>query len=160
VVPDVRELFIHRLHQMLWVEQRLADEILPLFYDHVHAADLKYGLERHLLETRQHVTTVRTVLNLLGERQDGIESPALLGLKAEHDSLMEDYPTDLMHCDVIAANEHLEIAAYTWLRSTANALGEEDIAMRLTEILEQEEYALELVHKATVKILAETVTAA
>ena len=143
---------------MLWVEQRLADEILPLFYDHVHATDLKYGLERHILETRQHVTTVRTILHLLGEKQDGIETPALLGLRAEHDSLMEAFPTDLMHCDVIAAGEHHEIAAYTWLRSTANALGEEDIAMRLTEILEQEQYALELVEKATAKILAETVT--
>ena len=150
-------LFIHRLHQILWVEERLSDEILPLFYEHVHATDLKYGIERHQLETKQHVRTIRTILNLLGERQDGIESPALLGLKAEHDRLMEEFPNDLMHCGVLAESEHLEIAAYTTLRSMANALGEEDIAMRLTEILEQEEYALELVHKATAKILAETV---
>ena len=158
MVPGTRELFTHRLHQMLWVEQRLAGETLPLFYDHVHAIDVKDGLERHLLETRQHVITIRTILNLLGEKQEGIESAALLGLEAEHDELMRVFPTDLMHCDVIAAGEHLEIAEYTWLRSTANALGEEDIAQRLTAILEQEEHALELVRKATAKILAETVT--
>jgi ferritin-like metal-binding protein YciE len=158
VTPTAHEFFLHRLHQMLWVEETLSDEILPLFYEHVHATDLKYGIERHQLETKQHVLTVRTCLNLMGEKQHGIESPALLGLKAEHDRLMEEFPTDLMHCDVLAQGEHFEIAAYTALRSMANALGEEDIAMRLTEILEQEEYALELVHKATVKILAETVT--
>ena len=43
------------------------------------------------------------------------------------------------------------------MRSLANALGEEDVGIRLQEILEQEQYALELAEKATAKILAETV---
>jgi ferritin-like metal-binding protein YciE len=142
------ELFLQRLHQMLWVEERLADELLPLFYDDVHAIDLKHGIERHLLETWQHVMSVRTILNLLGERQVGLAEPAL------H---VEPGTTDVEHCLTLARIEHFEIASYTSLRSLANALGHEDIAMRLTEILEQEEYALELVQKATAKILAETV---
>ena len=145
------EEFTRRLHQMLWVEQTLADEILPLVYERVQAVGLKYGVERHQLETKQHVMTVRTCLNLIGERQDGSESPALLGLRQE---LGE---SDLELADFLAKGEHLEIAAYTWLRSTANALGEEDVAMHLTEVLEQEQYALELVQKETVKLLAENV---
>jgi ferritin-like metal-binding protein YciE len=136
---------------MLWVEQTLANEVLPLVYERVHGVGLKYGVERHQLETKQHVMTVRTCLNLIGERQEGIESPALLGLREE---LGE---TDLELADFLAKSEHLEIAAYTWLRSAANALGEEDIAMRLTEVLEQEQYALELVEKETAKLLAENV---
>ena len=146
------EPFVRLLHQMLWVEQTLADEILPLVYERVHAVGLKYGVERHQRETKQHVMTVRTCLNLIGERQDGSESPALLGLREELGA------GDLELADFLAKGEHLEIAAYTWLRSTAYALGEEDIAMHLTEVLEQEQYALELVEKATAKILAETVT--
>jgi ferritin-like metal-binding protein YciE len=59
--------------------------------------------------------------------------------------------------DFLAKVEHLEIAAYTWLRSAANALGEEDVGMRLTEVVEQEQYALELVQKETAKLLAENV---
>ena len=137
---------------MLFVEQTLADEILPLVHERVHAVGLKDGVERHRGETKQHVMTVRSCLNLIGERQDGIESPALLGLREE---LGE---SDLELADFLSKGEHLEIAAYTWLRSTANALGEEDIAMRLTEILEQEQYALELVQKETAKLLAETVS--
>jgi ferritin-like metal-binding protein YciE len=136
---------------MLWVEQTLANEVLPLVYERVDGVGLKYGVERHQLETKQHVMTVRTCLNLIGERQEGIESPALLGLREE---LGE---TDLELADFLAKSEHLEIAAYTWLRSAANALGEEDIAMRLTEVLEQEQYALELVEKETAKLLAENV---
>ena len=158
MTATAHELFVHRLHQMLWVEETLAKEILPMLRDHVHSTGLTYGLERHELETKQHALTVRGILHLIGERGEPQQSRALLGLKAEHDALMEEFPTDAMHAALIAQGEHLEIAAYTALRSMANALGEEDIAMRLTEILEQEEYALELVHKATAKILAETVT--
>jgi ferritin-like metal-binding protein YciE len=143
--------FTRRLHQMLWVEQTLADEILPLVYERVDAVGLKYGVERHQRETKQHVMTVRTCLNLIGERQDGSESPALLGLREELGA------GDLELADFLAKGEHLEIAAYTWLRSTAYALGEEDIAMHLTEVLEQEQYALELVQKETAKLLAEHV---
>jgi ferritin-like metal-binding protein YciE len=142
------------MHQMLWVEQTLADEILPLVSERAHAIDLKEAVERHRRETKQHVMTVRTCLNLLGERQEGIESQALLGLREE---LGE---TDLELADFLGKAEQLEIAAYRWLRSFANALGQEDIGIRLTEVLEQEEYAFELVQNATAKILAETVTRA
>jgi ferritin-like metal-binding protein YciE len=148
------DAFLERMHQMLWVEQTLADEILPLVSERAHAIDLKEAVERHRRETKQHVMTVRTCLNLLGERQEGIESQALLGLREE---LGE---TDLELADFLGKAEQLEIAAYRWLRSFANALGQEDIGIRLTEVLEQEEYAFELVQNATAKILAETVTRA
>jgi ferritin-like metal-binding protein YciE len=166
MIRTPQELFAHRLRTMLWVEQRLVDEILPMLYDHVHAVDLKYGIERHMLETRQHVRTLQTVLHLLGESAHPEESPALLGLEAEHDALMKlvdrDRPdvVDLMHAEVVAQSEHQEIAAYDSLVSTAHALGEEEIASMLREILEQEQYALELAEKAAAKLLAEKVESA
>jgi ferritin-like metal-binding protein YciE len=145
----VDELFVDRLHRMLWVEERLAREVLPAVLDRAQGNELRHGVERHLVETKEHVLTVRTILNLLGERQDGIEEPALV---------VELGGTDLELCELLARTEHLEIASYTFLRSLANALGHEDVGMRLTEVLEQEEYALELVNKATAKLLAEFVT--
>jgi ferritin-like metal-binding protein YciE len=157
------ELFAHRLRTMLWVEQRLADEILPTIYDHVHSIDLKYGIERHLFETQHHVRTLERVLHLLGGPSAAEESPALLGLKAEHDELMKlvdqerSDVVDLMHVDVLAAGEHHELAAYESLVATAHALGEDEIALQLEEIREQEEHALEVVTRAGVKLLAEKV---
>jgi ferritin-like metal-binding protein YciE len=142
------ELLVERLHQMLWVEERLAEDLLPTVYDRVHAIDLKYGVERHLFETRQHVMTVRTILNLLGERQDPVESTAFVVTLGT---------TELELCEQLAQIEHFEAAAYTFLRTLANALGYDDIGIRLTEVIEQEEYALELVQKATAKLLAENV---
>ena len=143
------ELLVDRLRRVLWVEERLHDEVLPAALERARATDLRDGIERHLVETRQHALTVRTILNLLGEQQRAVEEPAL------HAELGG---TDLELCELLVRIEHLEIASYTFLRSLANALGEEDVGVRLTEILEQEEYALELVQKATAKILAETVT--
>jgi ferritin-like metal-binding protein YciE len=143
------ELLVDRLRRMLWVEERLYDDVLPTALDRARASDLRYGIERHMLETKEHVLAVRTILNLLGEKQVAVEEPAL------H---VELGATDLELCALLARTEHLEIASYTFLRSLANAVGEEDIGIRLTEILEQEQYALELVHKSTAKILAETIT--
>lgn len=143
------ELLVDRLRRVLWVEERLHDEVLPAALERARATDLRDGIERHLVETRQHALTVRTILNLLGEQQRAVEEPAF------HAELGG---TDLELCELLVRTEHLEIASYTFLRSLANALGEEDVGVRLTEILEQEEYALELVQKATAKILAETVT--
>ena len=145
------DLLVDRLRRMLWVEETLARDVLPLALERAHAADLRYGVERHILETKEHALTVRTILHLLGERQEGTEERAL------HVELGD---SDLELCAALTRTEHLEIASYTFLRSLANALGEEDIGLRLTEILEQEEYALELVEKAAAKILAETVTPA
>jgi ferritin-like metal-binding protein YciE len=146
---------------MLWVEEKLAQEILPELFEQVHAVDLKYAVERHLLETRAHVRRLRSALHLLGERGEPEQSAALLGLRDEHAQLYEhvdagrDEVVDLVHADAIAKTEHLEIAAYTRLRSTANALGEEEIAMMLQEVLEQEKHALELAERALAKLLAE-----
>ena len=145
------DLLVGRLRRMLWVEETLARDVLPLVLERAHATDLQYGVERHILETKGHALAVRTILHLLGERQEGAEEPAL------HVELGE---SDLELCELLARTEHLEIASYTFLRSLANALGAADIGLRLTEILEQEEYALELVEKAAAKILAETVTPA
>jgi len=150
-------LFVHRLRTMLFVEETLAGEVLPLFREHVHGSNLKYGLDRHLLETKAHAVAVRSMLHDLGVEANPVEDPVLLGLMTEHERLMQLFPNDAMHAGLIAQGEHLEIAAYTWLRSTANALGEEELAMRLQEILEQEEYALELTEKALAKFLAERV---
>jgi ferritin-like metal-binding protein YciE len=158
-----RELLAARLRQMLWVELRLSQEVLPKLREQAHANDLKYGFERHLLETESHVETVREVLRELEVPAEPEESPSLKGLVEEHDQLvkqvLKDGPLleDLVHGQAAAMTEHLEMAAYQSLASLAETLGEETVAIRLREVMEQEELALELVEKATAKLLAERV---
>lgn len=161
-IDEPRKLFLHRLRTMLWLELRLAEEVLPRLRDRVHAPDLRWALERHQLETEAHVENLRRAFDLLHEPREVAESRALLGLEAEHDLVLlllagGDDLADLVHTDAIARNEHLEIAAYKGLFRLAQALGEDEVAALLQENLEQEEYALEQAEHALWKLLAEKV---
>jgi ferritin-like metal-binding protein YciE len=158
-----RELLTARLRQMLWIELRLAEEVLPALREQAHASDLKYGFDRHLLETEAHVGIVRDILRELEVPSEPEESPALSGLVKEHEQLLKQVSgwgallEDLAHAQAAAATEHLEMAAYDSLAGLAEALGEEEIAIRLREVMEQEELSLELVGRCRAKLLAEKV---
>jgi len=158
-----RELFGARLRQVLWVELRLSSEVLPRLVEQAHATDLKNAFGRHLLETEGHVSVLRDVLGDLEMPGGPEESPAFKGLAKEHERLVEQVPdespllNDLVHAQAAAATEHLELAAYDSLASLAEALGEEAVAIRLREVMEQEEFALEQLVGAQAKLLAEKV---
>lgn len=157
-----RELLVSCLRRMLWIELQLVEHVLPELTEEAHATDLKHGFERHLLETEQHVETVRDVLGDLLAPSDPEESPAFEGLVKEHEQLVErsadgHLMTDLAHAVAAIATEHLELASYEALASLAEALGEEEVGIRLREVMEQEEFALEQVERATAKLLAEQV---
>lgn len=146
----MRDHFVRRLQTMLWIEETLAADVLPLLRENAVSTDLLYGLDRHRIETRQHALTLRTILTRLGEPHDPQPTAELSAPDLQHG--------DFGIAETIAKAEHLEIASYTVLRSLANALGEDEVGLRLQEILEQEQYALELAVKATAKFLAEHVT--
>jgi ferritin-like metal-binding protein YciE len=158
-----RDLLVARLRQMLWVELRLSEEVLPKLLEQAHASDLRHGFERHLLETECHVTILRSILRELEIPEKPEDSPAFVGLVTEHERLVEQVAggsellEDLAHAQAAAATEHLELAAYDALASLAEALGEEAIGIRLREVMEQEELALELVRRSQAKLLAEKV---
>lgn len=161
-----RELLAAYLQQMLWIERRLADEVLPRLSEQAHAPDLRAGFDRHLLETEDHFETVRDVLGDLRVPAEPEESPGFRGLVAEHEQLVgrvaegDHLLTDLAHAVAALATEHLELATYESLVSIAESLGEEEVAIRLREVMEQEEIALEQVESAMAKLLAENVESA
>lgn len=163
-IETPKQLFVHQLRTMLWVEQKLAEEVLPELYEHVHATDLKWALEKHMAETEAHARNLRRIFTLIEEPGEPEQSAALLGLKREHDQMMKMLDAeshgvvDLFHTDVIARTEHLEIAAYTGLAHLANALGvEPEVGRLLRENLGQEKHALEQAEHAQAKLLAEKV---
>jgi ferritin-like metal-binding protein YciE len=158
-----RELLAACLRQMLWIERRLAYDVLPRLREQAHAPDLRAGFDRHLLETESHVSTVRDVLGDLQVPAEPEESPSFRGLEAEHEQLVgrvaqgDPVLTDLAHAVAALATEHLELATYESLVGLAEALGEEEVAIRLREVMEHEEIALEQVERGMAKLLAEKV---
>jgi ferritin-like metal-binding protein YciE len=161
-----RELLGACLRQMLWIERQLAYDVLPRLREEAHAPALRSGFDRHLLETEAHASTVRDVLGDLHLPAEPEESPSFRGLVAEHEQLVgrvaegDHLLTDLAHAVAALATEHLELATYESLVSLAESLGEEEVGIRLREVLEQEEIALEQVESAMAKLLAEKVESA
>jgi len=157
-----RELLAACLRQMLWIEQQLAYDVLPELSEQARSTDLKRRFDRHRVETEGHVAAVRDALDDLDLPANPEESPAFRGLVAEHEQLAArcaDSPllADLAHAVAALAAEHLELATYEALVSVAESAGEEEIGIRLREVLEQEEFALEQVESAVAKLLAEKV---
>lgn len=157
-IETPRELFLHELGDILYVERKLSDEVLPKLIGEVQDDDLRKGLERHLEETRQHVTNVEQVFDTLGEEPQAEKCIGFEGLKKEHDQLVEDAGpdlVDLVDTGAAARTEHYEIAAYEGLIPMARALEEREAVGLLEENLKQEKEALREVESVAKRLSKE-----
>jgi ferritin-like metal-binding protein YciE len=155
-----RDLFLHELGDILYVERRLSDEVLPKLIDEVSDEEFRGGLERHLEETRQHVSNVEQVFELLDEEPEQEECVGFLGLKKEHDQLLEESSAglvDIIDVGAAARTENYEIAAYETLRRMAKSMGEERAVDLLDANLKQEKEALREVEKIATRLSNESV---
>ena len=140
-----RDLFLHELGDILYVEQKLADEVIPKLISEVQADELRKGLEKHLEQTRGHVTNVEQVFDELGESPKTEECIGFEGLKKEQEKLVEEASEgliDLVNTGAAARTEHYEIAAYSGLIEMARALGEQNAVTLLDENLKSERETL------------------
>jgi ferritin-like metal-binding protein YciE len=154
-MPDIttpRDLFLHELGDILYVEQKLTREVLPKLIDEVQSTEFRKGLERHLEQTKGHVTNLEQVFDLFDEQPETEKCIGFEGLKKEHDELtseIDDSLIDLVDAGAAARTEHYEIAAYTGLIEMARALGESDAVSLLEENLKEEKEALRAVESVT-----------
>ena len=96
----------------------------------------------------------------LGEPVKAEKCPGIEGIKKEHDDFVANESPSPEVLDAFltgagARTEHYEIAAYEGLVTTAEAMGEDEVARLLSENLEQEKAALDKI-KTIGKRLAET----
>jgi ferritin-like metal-binding protein YciE len=162
-IRNPRELFLHELGDILYVERKLTDEVLPKLIEEVTDEEFKSGLENHLQQTKQHVKNVETVFGIFEEQPHEEECIGFEGLKKEHDELLKQASSSLVDSidlGAAARTENYEIAAYEGLRRMAKALGEEDAVALLDENLAQEKEALREVEKISTRLSKETFTPA
>jgi ferritin-like metal-binding protein YciE len=157
-----RDLFLHELGDILYVERKLAGEVLPKLIEEVRDEEFTAGLESHLEDTRQHVANVEKVFEIFGEEAHEEECIGFEGLKKEHDQLVEESSRsliDLVDAGAAARTENYEIAAYEGLRRMAKGLGEDEAVELLDRNLKQEKEALREVEKVATRLSKEAVPA-
>ena len=157
-MPEIatpKELFLHELGDILYVEKKLAEETLPKLIDEVTDEEFKSGLEAHLEQTRKHVSNVESVFAVFDEEPHTEKCVGFEGLKQEHAELMEKTNAslvDMVDLGAAARTENYEIAAYEGLRRMAKGLGEDRAVTLLDENLADEKAALREVEKIATRV--------
>jgi ferritin-like metal-binding protein YciE len=161
-MPDIttpRDLFLHELGDILYVEKNLTGEVLPKLIDEVQDPDFRKGLERHLEQTKGHVTNLEQIFDSMGEQSETEKCLGFEGLKKEHDEMIGEVSeglVDMVDAGAAARTEHYEIAAYNGLIEMARALGEREAVGLLEENLKEEREALNEVESVAKKLRDET----
>ena len=140
-ITSPRELFLHQLGDILYVEEKLEQEVLPKLIGEVTDEELRKGFEKHLEQTRSHVENVESAFEELGEQPTAEECVGFEGLRQEHEKLAGEVSAELM--DAVATGsaartEHYEISAYEGLIAKARALGEKNAVSLLEQNLKDD----------------------
>jgi ferritin-like metal-binding protein YciE len=158
-ITTPRDLFLHELGDILYVERKLVDEVLPKLIDEVRDDEFRDSLESHLEQTRGHVANVEKVFGMLGEPAKAEPCIGFEGLKQEHAKLVEESAEeliDMVDLGAAARTENYEIAAYEGLRRMAKAMGEDKAVALLDANLAEEKNALREVEKISTRVSNES----
>ena len=139
---NLKALFLHQLKDTYFAENAIV-KALPEMAEAAQSADLKSAFGVHLEETKAHVTRLDEVFQLLGEKPEGIECKAILGIIAEGQEVIEEFSGgEALDAGLIGAAqavEHYEITRYGTMLAWAKQLGLNDIEDILKETLIEEE---------------------
>jgi ferritin-like metal-binding protein YciE len=137
-------LFQEQLEDLYDAEKRLT-EALPKMAEAACAPELKMAFQSHLRETEQHVQRLEQIFHQLGKSPSRETCPAMKGLIAEGDEMIQAKgDDDVRDAALIAAAqrvEHYEISGYGTARTFAERLGHAEAARRLQQTLDEEKAA-------------------
>lgn len=136
------KLFIDEIKDIYWAEKHLV-KALPKMKKGATSPKLASAIEKHLEETKVHVSRLEEVFEILELKPQAKKCEAMSGLVTEAESILEDTDADTMVRDagiIIASQkvEHYEIASYGTLVAFAEKMGLKNAAALLSKTLEEE----------------------
>lgn len=139
---SLKELYIEELRDLYDAEKQLT-KALPKMAKAATSEELRSGFEEHLEQTKGHVKRLEDIFQELGKKPAGKKCMGMQGLVKEGDEMMKesDFEDEVLDAGLISAAqrvEHYEIAAYGFVRTYANLLGEENAAELLEKTLTEE----------------------
>ena len=115
-LSNPRDLLVAQLSELLWVERRLAFDVLPHLIEAAHDDGLAALFREHHEQTQQHVERVERTFRELGMEPSSAISPGMDALIGQHDELtakiVEPHLEDAWHVAAAIASEHFELALY------------------------------------------------
>ena len=144
----LKEFFIDQLEDLLWAENKLI-KTLPKMQEAATSVQLKEAFSGHLVQTQTHVSRLEQVFGIIGEDVDTKKCAAMAGIVDEGEDIIDETEEGTAQRDVglIFAGqkvEHYEIATYGGMVSLAKTLGYQDAADLLSQTLEEEKQADEV----------------
>ena len=136
------DFFKDELKDIYWAEKHLV-KTLPKMQKAATNEELKSAFGGHLEQTKEHVSRLEQVFELLGEKAQAKKCEAMEGLTKEGASIIEDTEDGTSTRDVgliLAAQkvEHYEISTYGSLAQLATTLGLDKVVKILRTTLEEE----------------------
>jgi ferritin-like metal-binding protein YciE len=143
-MKSLKELFMDELADMYDAEKRIV-KALPKMAKAATCPELKQAIQSHLKETEGHVTKLEQVFKCFNEKAKGKTCEATVGLLKEGDEIAAEFKgSPAINAALISAAqkvEHYEMASYGCLHEWAALLGNDEAAILIQEILEEEKAA-------------------
>ena len=144
VAQGLRDLFEDFLKDIYWAEKALV-KALPKMAKNATSPELVNALTEHLDVTKQQVSRLEEIFQILGKPARAKKCDAMEGLLKEGEGIMEETEKGVVRdAGIIAAGqkvEHYEIATYGTLCAFAKILGEDEVAELLQQSLAEEKDA-------------------
>ena len=139
-METLHDAFLDELRDAYDAEKQLL-KALPRMAKAAESDSLREAFEMHRQETEGHVDRLERVFAGLDERVRGKHCDGMAGIIDEGKTVMEEAGETTLDAMLIASAqraEHYEMAAYGTLVAWARAMGHQDAAGLLQEILEEE----------------------
>jgi ferritin-like metal-binding protein YciE len=149
-LDTLEKLYVSELRDLYDAENQLL-KALPEMAKAASSKELKDGFEKHLEQTKGHVSRLEQIFDELDENPKGKTCQAMKGLiKEGSEILKKDSEESILDAGIIVAAqkvEHYEIAGYGSVRTFAHLLGQNEAAELLQTTLDEESETNEILNQ-------------
>jgi len=140
-LENLQQLFVKELRDLYDAETQITDA-LPKLIEAAHHPELKQALQEHLRVTKQQISRLDRIFQMLGEKPTGETCKGMKGLIKEGDEIAsqggDPSTTDAGIISAAQRVEHYEMAGYGTVRTYAHLLGRPEMAQLLQQTLDEE----------------------
>jgi ferritin-like metal-binding protein YciE len=151
------EMLLHEEIKDIYDAEKQLVKALPKMAKAANSDELREALEEHLEVTKEQVSRLEQVFELLQKPAKSKPCKGMRGLIEEGQEVMQEDGNEYL-CDaaIIGAAqkvEHYEMAAYGTARTLAEQMGNDEIAELLEQTLEEEKEADEKLTEVSMSLL-------